>query len=69
MVVMVGRRWVVQGSGAAVLDRLSWARLKGLLQLCHVVGVLDTQTHTNLQNKASEKSQIRGESKEKSKAE
>lgn len=42
MMVVVGRRRVVQGSGAAVLERLGWARLEGLLQLRHVVGILDT---------------------------
>lgn len=42
VVVVVGRRRVVQGSGTAVLDRLGRAWLEGLLQLCHVVGVLHT---------------------------
>lgn len=44
VVVVVGRRRrVVQGSGAAVLHRLGRTRLQGLLKLCHVVGVLDTE--------------------------
>lgn len=44
VVVMVGRGRMVQGSGAVVLDRLGRARLEGLLQLCHVVGILGSQT-------------------------
>lgn len=44
VVVVVGRRGrVVQGPGAAVLHRLSRARLEGLLQLGHVVGILECE--------------------------
>jgi len=45
MVMVEGWERVVQGSGAAVLDRLGRARLEGLLQLRHVIGILDTHTH------------------------
>lgn len=64
VVVVVGRRRVVQGSGAAVLDRLGRARLEGLLQFRHVVGVLDahahkkTRTFTHTHAKEEEKSQL-----------
>lgn len=51
VMVVVGRRRVVQGSGAAVLDRLGRARLERLLQLCHVIGILDTPRHTQAQSR------------------
>lgn len=56
VVVVMRRRRVVQGSGATVLDRLSWTRLERLLQLGHVVGILDTRTESH--TKTDEKSQL-----------
>lgn len=56
MMVVVGRRRrVVQGSGAAVLDRLGWARLEGLLQLRHVVGILEMHAKAEKNSQLAQK--------------